>query len=250
MNIKESLYTFVKQHFDRFGYDFIMAKSAKKHAGHELVLPVATYAPWVQDKAFQKVYSIIKSSTLLDVYRCYELWQLVAEAQKVKGAFIEIGVLRGGSGALIASRMRGLGLKRTLYLCDTFDGIVKAGTRDTTFKNGDLVHDSVVSVKRLMHTVHVSNTVILKGIFPDQTQHRLKDRTFSFCHIDVDVYQSAKDIVAWVWPKLSVGGMLVFDDYGFHACSGITEYVNELRSKNDRVIIHNLNGHAIVIKTR
>jgi hypothetical protein len=29
---------------------------------------------------------------------------------------------------------------------------------------------------------------------------------------------------------------------------GITQMVNEERAKNDRLVIHNLNGHGIVIK--
>jgi O-methyltransferase len=69
-----------------------------------------------------------------------------------------------------------------------------------------------------------------------------------FCHIDVDVYQSAKDIVDWIWDKLVVGGIIVFDDYGFPTCTGVTKYVNEQDGKPDRLIIYNINGHAIMIK--
>jgi len=44
------------------------------------------------------------------------------------------------------------------------------------------------------------------------------------------------------------GGIIVYDDYGFSSCAGITKYVNEQVMCKDRVVIHNLNGHAIVIK--
>jgi O-methyltransferase len=47
-----------------------------------------------------------------------------------------------------------------------------------------------------------------------------------------------------------IGGIIVFDDYGFSGCGGITKYVNEERNKNDRLIIHNLNGHGIIIKIK
>ncbi len=86
-------------------------------------------------------------------------------------------------------------------------------------------------------------------MFPEETSMLVTDGKFRFCHIDVDVYQSAKDVVEWLWPKLVLGGIIVFDDYGFQTCSGITRFVNEERSKRDRSIIHNLNGHAILIKT-
>jgi O-methyltransferase len=73
---------------------------------------------------------------------------------------------------------------------------------------------------------------------------------FRLCHVDVDVYESAKAIAEWIWPRLVMGGIIVYDDYGFHDCTGITRFVNEERLKSDRVVIHNLNGHALVIKIR
>ena len=54
--------------------------------------------------------------------------------------------------------------------------------------------------------------------------------------------------MSWVWPRLVPGGIVVFDDFGFYSCVGITRFVNEERSKPDRIVIHNLNGHGIVIK--
>lgn len=41
----------------------------------------------------------------------------------------------------------------------------------------------------------------------------------------VDVYQSAKDIVEWAMPRLTRGGVVVFDDYGFRNCEGVTTLV-------------------------
>ena len=49
--------------------------------------------------------------------------------------------------------------------------------------------------------------------------------------------------------RYAKGGIVVYDDYGFSACEGITRYVNEQVKEADRVVLHNLNGHAIVIKT-
>jgi O-methyltransferase len=40
----------------------------------------------------------------------------------------------------------------------------------------------------------------------------------------------------------------VYDDYGFASCDGVTRAVNEQRSLADRIVFHNLNGHAVVIK--
>jgi O-methyltransferase len=85
---------------------------------------------------------------------------------------------------------------------------------------------------------------------PDDSGGVLDESTFSLCHIDVDVYDSAKGVFDWVWPKLSVGGSVVFDDYGFFWCDGVTKLGNELSSIAGGSFIHNLNGHAIITKYR
>jgi hypothetical protein len=90
---------------------------------------------------------------------------------------------------------------------------------------------------------------ILNGIFPEETSDLIDSKIkFGLCHIDVDVYQSAKDIVDWIWCKMIIGGVIIFDDYGFYSCNGVTKYVNELKERTDCMIIHNLNGHALMIK--
>ena len=100
-----------------------------------------------------------------------------------------------------------------------------------------------------MKSIGFKNYRILKGMFPEDTGHLIpSEQMFSICHIDVDVYLSAKDVMDWVWGRLPPGGILIFNDYGFHSCTGITRLVDEQRLLNDRIIIHNLNGHAIIIK--
>jgi hypothetical protein len=38
---------------------------------------------------------------------------------------------------------------------------------------------------------------------------RIAGKTFRLCHCDVDVYESAKGVLDWVWPRLSPGGVVV-----------------------------------------
>jgi O-methyltransferase len=226
-----------------------VASNAMKHKdGYEQITPEATYAPWTTDRSFSEIYETIKSNTLVDKYRCYELWQLVKESAKLDGAIIEIGVWRGGTGSLIAKQAELCGIRSTVYLCDTFTGVVKAGTNDSRYRNGEHADTSKVTVEGLVKKLGLKNTKILVGIFPDETSPYIEDCTFRFCHIDVDVYQSAKDIVDWVWAKMAIGGIVVFDDYGFSSCDGVTKFVNEQRNSNNCIVMHNLNGHGILIK--
>jgi O-methyltransferase len=216
---------------------------------HSEVFPLATYCPWLADKEFNHVYDAVKDNTLVDRYRCYELWQLVAEVAKLyDGDLIEVGVWRGGTGALIAKKAQLAGIRGTAYLCDTFRGVVKAGPLDPTYTGGEHDDTTKEAVLGLCRNLELDCVRILEGTFPEESGGLLADHRFCFCHVDVDVYQSAKDIVEWIWPRLVPGGIIVYDDYGFYTCAGITRFVNEERSKPDRMVIHNLNGHAIVMK--
>lgn len=217
---------------------------------YEEIKPLANYAPWKTDIEFGEVYNTIKNNTLVDRYRCYELWSLIQQVSKLSGAIIEIGVWKGGTGALIAKRAQLCGINETVYLCDTFNGVVKASpSYDNVYVGGEHSDTSENIVKELVfEELQLESVRLLKGVFPDETGKQVTDQSFRFCHIDVDAFLSAKDIFEWIWGKLVVGGIVVFDDYGFMTCEGITSYVNTLRTEGNVLFVHNINGHAILIK--
>ncbi len=246
-------------------------------AGYDRVEPKATYAPWTTDADFLRVNEVIREHTLVDRYRCYELWSLVPQAMKAPGDLLEVGVWRGGTGALIAAAAEAgattetatqagaehraeaaagrridtsrAGDRRTVYLADTFTGVVKAGPKDRYYKGGEHANTSVSHVQSVLDSLSLHNTCILEGVFPDDTADGLEDSRFCFCHIDVDVYQGARDVTEWVLPRLSPGAIIVYDDYGFYGCEGVTEYVESIASHPSLTFVHNLNGHAIFIRT-
>jgi O-methyltransferase len=217
---------------------------------YSAVTPAANYSPWLADSEFSKIYLEIKSHTLVDIFRCYELWELTEHIHNLNSnaAFIEVGVWKGGTAGIIAKKLSLLGSNVAFFLADTFEGVVKATDKDSTYNGSEHADTSQEIVENLLSNKYHKYT-ILKGIFPDDTSHLIDDTIqFGFCHIDVDVYESSKDIVDWIWSRMIKGGVLVFDDYGFHTCDGVTKYVNEQKNKSDRVIVHNLNGHALMIK--
>jgi O-methyltransferase len=213
---------------------------------HEQIIPFATYAPWQNDQEFLQTYNAIKEFTLVDKYRCYELWDLAKQVSLLSGHMIEIGVWKGGTGALIskAAELSGGG---EVFLCDTFVGVIKAGDKDTFYKGGEHKDTSIEIVNGLLESLYVTNAIILRGIFPEDFKIQMENRAFKFCHIDVDTYGSAKDIFEFIWPRLVVGGVVVFDDYGFHSVEGITRLFNEINVGNG-FKIYNLNGHGIITK--
>ncbi len=219
-----------------------------------LSFPSANYAPWLGDEPFMKIYGQIKGNTLVDIYRCYELWQLIQKAQSLnaQAAVLEVGVWRGGTAGIMAQQLSNLKSKAVLYLADTFSGVAKAGANDSFYTGGEHGDTSQQIVEDVLkNKSQYPHYKILKGIFPEDTAHEINaDEQFALCHIDVDVYTSAKDILEWVWNRLIPGGVVVFDDYGFHSCTGVTKLVDEYRNHSDRQIIHNLNGHAVMIKLK
>lgn len=48
--------------------------------------------------------------------------------------------------------------------------------------------------------------------------------------------------------RMERGAMIVFDDYGFSSCKGITRLVDELRTDGHWQYFYNLNKHAILVK--
>jgi O-methyltransferase len=222
--------------------------AAVRSGAHEMAYPVSTLAPWRADDDFRTVYEAVRRNTLVDVWRCHELWSLLGEVRDVPGAILEVGVWRGGTGAILASRAERLGVDDNVYLCDTWEGVVKTGEVDTYYRDGKHDDTSLTIVTDLIAKLGLTNVTTLQGIFPDDTADRIVEDRFRLAHIDVDVYQSAKDVFDWVWPRLSPHGVVVFDDYGFPACPGVAQFVDEQRMLDDRLVIHNLNGHGIVVK--
>jgi O-methyltransferase len=229
----------------------IEARKARFAAVHgDQILTCSTFRAWDLDPDFMGLYSRVQPFTLVDHIRCHELWNFVSETAKIDGDILEVGVWRGGTGCIMAARAQMIGRKGEVFLCDTFRGVVKAGASDPNYSGGEHADTDIEIVNQLLADTNVHNCIILQGIFPDETGPVIASRRFSLCHIDVDVYESARDVFDWVWPRMSPGGAVVFDDYGFRGCIGITMLAEDLRARQDLVFIHNANGHAILVKTK
>jgi O-methyltransferase len=220
-----------------------------KEFRHSVVIPSASYSPWLNDIPFVAAYEVLKTNTLVDLYRCYELWTLVEQCARPDGDILEVGVWRGGTGCLMAVKSKLMGLQSKVYLADTFAGVVKAGDKDPSYRGGEHANTSAETVQKSMHTLGLDNVELLIGIFPDDTAAPLEGNRFSLCHIDVDVYASAADVLDWVWPRLHTGGVVIFDDYGGLKTGGVTRLVNERIGTPNALVLHNLNGHAVMVKT-
>ncbi len=217
---------------------------------HELIVPMtSTFSPWYDDTDFGAAYDAIEGNTFVDQYKCYELWEQLGQLCEVPGDVLEVGVWRGGTGTLMARRCQLLDLPATVFLADTFEGVVKAGSDDPWYRGGEHADTSPEIVRKLAASMGVDVTLLV-GTFPDETAHEVVDRRFRLVHIDVDVYQSARDVLEWAWPRLSPGGVVLWDDYGAFECEGVAQLGRELFDlglANAR-LVHNINGHLLMFK--
>jgi O-methyltransferase len=248
-SIKNSAYKTSEIEYDgkklNFSVDWSDQNDQYKYE-HSFIFPKSTLSPWFKDNDFFNHYLEVRNHTLVDMYRCYELWQLTSQYKNKPGVVIEVGVWRGGTGALLA---KAAGENTKVYLCDTFEGVVKATQSDAFYKGGEHKDTDTELVRALMNKLNLTNFEILKGIFPEDTGKEFGNQQIKVCHIDVDTYLSAKDVFEYIWPMMVTGGCVIFDDFGFSKMEGVTALVYEIMEKHsDALMLHNLNGHAVIIK--
>jgi O-methyltransferase len=215
---------------------------------HSIIIPESSLSPWRYDEQFKAVLASIKGFTLVDEMRLYELWSLTGQLADAPGDILEVGVWRGGSGCLVAKRSMQLGSDARVVLCDTFSGVVKAGDEDPIYTGGEHEDTSADLVLDLARSLGLDNVEVLQGIFPDETGTSIEDRTFKLCHLDVDVYGSTRDAAGWLWPRLQPGGVIVVDDFGGEGMDGVVQAVDEIVQGKPCRMVHNLNGHAVIVK--
>ena len=210
--------------------------------------PVHSYpydSPWMADDEFGALYDKIRRNTLVDRPRCYSLYLLMDQIKNVPGDILEVGTWRGGTAGIFTYLMK----NKMVYLADTFEGVVKSAKWEH-YKDGahaDTREELVVNFLR--NDLGVGNFEILKGIFPEETGHRIKHKKLAFAYLDLDVYLSTKDAFNFIWKNISRHGIVAFDDYGMvSACPGISKFVNEVRHDHDKIFLQNLNGQAYIIK--
>lgn len=217
------------------------------------ISPHSSYSPWDCDEYYLKNFDIVKNYTLVDNYRLFELYTLALQCCTLDGDFLEVGVFKGGSAGIIQSALNKLQSNKIFYIADTFNGVVKTDPeKDNQYTGGE--HSVSISyAQKLFDLLSFEPPNILKGIFPDDHPN-FNPEKLAFVHSDVDTYNSTKDIVEWCLPKLVVGGVIVFDDYGFESCQGVTQFVNTFMLNKSNLnqfrLIYNLNGHAILIKIK
>lgn len=224
--------------------------SAIKNVVHWLRLPDAAqytlatsrplYRPYKTDE-FRRLYSEIAPYTLVSPDRCHLLQSTARQALALPGDFIECGVYRGGTAMLLQKVLAGS--NKQLLLFDTFEGMPNNAAAGDSFSPGEMSDTSAESVLARLG----GKARVYKGLIPG-TFAAIPDARFAFAHVDVDIYQSIKDCCEFIYPRLSPGAFLVFDDYAFPSCAGGKRAVDEFFAGKPEVPLVLPTGQALVVK--
>lgn len=214
------------------------------------------------DKEFIQVYEKIKPFTMVEIERCYALYQSLLYISKydIKGDLVECGVWKGGSAMLMAYTLQQAGItNRKLYLYDTYEGMAKPGEMDGQSEKDEWeslrVNDSlnkmcyspIEEVKANMaKTGYPSeNIVYIKGKVEDSIPSTLPDG-IALLRLDTDWYDSTRHELKFLYPLLSSKGVLLIDDYG--AWEGARKAVDEYFAGKTNIYLHRIDwtGRLII----
>jgi O-methyltransferase len=171
-----------------------------------------------------------------------------ATKHNIPGDIVECGVWRGGSMMAAAlTLLREQDLTRTLYLFDTFEGMPPPTELDRAARSGKSAallleeadessliwaHAPLDDVRaNLASTNYPADRIrFIRGRVED-TIPREAPHNIVILRLDTDWYASTRHELIHLYPKLSVGGVLVVDDYGHWegARKAVDEYINDNR---------------------
>lgn len=200
------------------------------------------YAGFFVDEEFMRRKLAVDGRTALPIDCLWPLYLMAKQSQHVKGDFWECGVDRGGSAKFLASIIG----DRKLRLFDTFAGMPETDPAIDHHRAGDFPPMPLDEIKE--YVGHGESVEYHVGRIPE-TFAGLEGSQIAFAHVDTDIYSATRGCCEFIYPRISYGGVMVFDDYGRPTCKGVRKAVDEYFADQRSVPLPNLiNGQAVVFK--
>ena len=179
--------------------------------------------------------------SLLTAFESFFLFTTARSQRDRPGHMAEVGVFAGASSKLICEA-RGTA---TLHLFDTFEGLPESSDKDRTIYRGKnrQYACSLESVQAYLQGY--SDVHFYKGFFPD-TAGPVQDCTFSFVHLDVDLYESTLACLKFFYPRLNPGGVLLSHDYSLLA--GVRAAFDEFLADKPEGLIESPTTQCLFVK--
>jgi O-methyltransferase len=171
--------------------------------------------------------------------RRFLLSQFALAAASLPGDTAEAGVYDGTSSQIICHA-----LGRAHHAFDSFEGLSEPNPIDGGYWHAG---DFAVSEQRARATLEPLGGRVYRGWIPDVFAQAQIER-LCLAHVDVDLYQPTRDSLAFFYPRLVPGGVLICDDYGFATCPGARRAVDEFMADKPEPVIHLPTGQGLVLK--
>lgn len=185
------------------------------------------------------------------------LWSTLSAAKyvcenQIPGDFVECGVWRGGNAIIAAEIFRRYGSGRKIYLYDTFSGMTEPTQEEKGLIDGQSAISHFIKSDRGTHNEwcyasidEVNSNFADRGLLdsniifvPGDVAETLKEKSglpdaISILRLDTDFYKSTKIELETLYPRLSRGGCIIVDDYGFWSGSkkATDEYFTSQKTK-------------------
>lgn len=160
-------------------------------------------------------------------------------SESISGDFIETGVWRGGASIFMRALLKSYNIKdKNVWVADSFEGLPAPNEKKYPQDKGRYLNTyseltvSLESVKSnfLKYGLLDDQVKFLKGWFKDTLPVAPIDK-ISLLRLDGDLYESTMDSLKYLYPKLSIGGYIIIDDYG--ALKPCREAVNDYRNSHN-----------------
>lgn len=141
---------------------------------------------------------------------------------RIPGDLVETGVWRGGCTILMRAILKAYhDTNRKVWVVDSFEGLPPPnGQKYPADRGWDFTQFSILAVSLEQvksnfdkYGLLDEQVVFLKGLF-SETLPRCSIESIAVLRLDGDLYESTMDALVNLYPKLSVGGYIIIDDYG------------------------------------
>jgi len=204
----------------------------------------SSYARFIHDFVHHYIrgtaYTMVPVKRLDNIEHC--LKQI--EERQIPGDLIETGVWRGGSAIFMRAFLKVYGIRnRRVWAADSFQGLpqpdpanspVEAKAHATQLMVEEYKHFAVSleEVKANFDRFGLldDQVLFLRGWFKDTLPTAPIER-LALLRLDADYYESTMDSLVNLYPRLSIGGYVIVDDYGEDQWTYCRQAVCDFRDK-------------------
>lgn len=196
-----------------------------KISGKEYVKILRKY-----NKSFSKEFVVKNYGAFMgnkSFYKFLACFELLKKVKKIKGDVVEFGIWNGNNLFVLKKILDFLGVKKKVIGYDHFKGMPIADNNN--YFKGDKKFINYVTKFYKLSNIKIIDNDILNLKF-----HRKVFSKLSFIYIDCDLYKTTSTILNELSRKLSIGGIIVFDEGNIKKKSGESKAMNEFFSKNKK----------------